>query len=98
MDPENNSPNEAKKRMMGRFRTIRLISSVVFILTVLALILLVRRGIATSGVQNVRFALLYVFGAVVIGLSIAVVIASHVILRRLKTNQSDEGKRGDEAD
>lgn len=92
MNSETPSPlemeaTEARERMINRFRTIRVISSLVFIITVFVLIYFVRNGLAAGDVQNMRFALLYVFGAVVLALSIAVVVACHVILRRLKASE-----------
>ena len=81
---------EARDRMIKRFKNVRIVSSLVFILTVAALIYFVRSGMANRDVQNIRFALLYVFGAVVLALSIMVVIACFVILRRLEANKSDD--------
>ncbi len=75
--------------MVRRFRTIRVVSSLVFLLTVGVMIYFVRGGLAVGEVQNVRFALLYVFGAIFLALSITIVIACHVILRRLKKREDD---------
>ena len=75
--------------MKKRFRTIQIFAAGIFVLTVVAMIFAVRGGVFPAEQRDIRIALLYVFVAIVIALSMAVVIACHVILKRLKTGASE---------
>ena len=76
--------SDPRSKFTERFKTIRRISTVLFIVTIIALIFLVRWSLKRGVAKNLKFGFLYVFVSIVIAVSIAVVIGCTVILHRLK--------------